>query len=423
MSSGFRGITGPLPHYSTDRLTTAPLRSGRSVLKVENGFLSEIDEKLPLGRHVRRVIQQIDAVKHFVMVVPVRTQEVVVGDPEGEIVVGAVKVVKAVGRPVGGLVGTVEAFYHLLVGPELSRDGIVVCKADDLSDVKPEGIAKASEELLSSQRVDRIAIGNEAELFRKFLKVPESHAHGHDAGTDGTVVGDAVTDDGTAESVHDEPDEGFNALDFNVGLVSGKGITGMVIEVVHERLDADGGGFAVVGDLLMGNGDPVKIMKSESGLTEGQPKVHMKRKTKGHDVSIVFTESEGRGVFRKRVELHPEEIHQELAVDVVELILVLSEILVQVRFIHLLQVVKVVGAFGIHALVDHEEPAVFLLHKGTATVRTAEVEGRESVSFIGRESGITDFTQKLTFGTVIPVKVDGRSQTSGAGAGLRNTGV
>ena len=41
MSRDFRGITGPLPHYSTVPLTTAPLRSrSRLFLHVQDGLLA-----------------------------------------------------------------------------------------------------------------------------------------------------------------------------------------------------------------------------------------------------------------------------------------------------------------------------------------------------------------------------------------------
>ena len=97
MSSGFRGITGPRPHYSTIRLTTGPLRSGNIVvLQVEDGFLTKIDEDLPFTRHVVSAVEKIDLVEDFKGTVPVRTEEVVVGDPESQVIVGAIKIVETV---------------------------------------------------------------------------------------------------------------------------------------------------------------------------------------------------------------------------------------------------------------------------------------------------------------------------------------
>lgn len=94
-----------------------------------------------------------------------------------------------------------------------------------------------------------------------------------------------------------------------------------------------------------------------------------------------------------------------------------------VRLIHLLQVVKVKGTFGIHTLVDHKKFPVLLLHKRMTAVRAAETEGRESVSFVGRESCSADFAPELTFGTVVFVKIDGRCLTPWTDTAFRDITV
>ena len=111
-----------------------------------------------------------------VVIVLVGAQKVVVGDPEGQVIVGTVDAVEAVGRPVGGLVGAVEAFDHLLEGTELFRHLVVIGEADDLGDGEPELFAKLMEELLGGQWVCAVAIGDEAEAFRELPEVSESHA-------------------------------------------------------------------------------------------------------------------------------------------------------------------------------------------------------------------------------------------------------
>ena len=63
-----------------------------------------------------------------------RSEEVVVSDPERKIEVGILVTVIAAGLAVRSLERAVESLYQLLERPELSRDFIVVGKADDLSD-------------------------------------------------------------------------------------------------------------------------------------------------------------------------------------------------------------------------------------------------------------------------------------------------
>ena len=63
------------------------------MLKVFDGLLAEIDEELPLGRHVFSLFQHLDPVEHLIAFFLVRTKEVVVGDPECDVVVRAIVVV------------------------------------------------------------------------------------------------------------------------------------------------------------------------------------------------------------------------------------------------------------------------------------------------------------------------------------------
>ena len=94
-----------------------------------------------------------------------RPQEVVVGNPEGEIVVGTIIVVKAVCRTIRGLVGTVEPLDHLLVRTKLRGDCIIVRKADDLGDLELELLTELMEKLLGGKRIGTIAVSDKAEVF------------------------------------------------------------------------------------------------------------------------------------------------------------------------------------------------------------------------------------------------------------------
>ena len=102
-----------------------------------------------------------------------------------------------------------------------------------------------------------------------------------------------------------------------------------------------------------------------------------------------------------------------------ELIFILAIILFEVFLIHVFQVVEVVGAFGIDALVDDKVFAVFFWNEGISTVRAPQLHGREA-AFSWREPGSTDLTEKLPFGAVILVKKRFRCVTAWTGAVIRN---
>lgn len=74
-----------------------------------------------------------------------------------------------------------------------------------------------------------------------------------------------------------------------------------------------------------------------------------------------------------------------------ELIFILAMIFGKILLVHFFEVVKIEGAFSIRAFMDHKVFTVFLMNKGMSTVRTAKVQGRETVPLILRESCIADF--------------------------------
>ena len=92
-------------------------------------------------------------------------------------------------------------------------------------------------------------------------QMPESHAHGKDARADTAVVGYLIADNGTAGSIHDEPDVSFDATDFDIGFISSKDTASFVVVMINKRFDTDSGSLAVVGDLLVGNADVIKVFQ------------------------------------------------------------------------------------------------------------------------------------------------------------------
>lgn len=60
--------------------------------------------------------------------------------------------------------------------------------------------------------------------------------------------------------------------------------------MVNKRLDADGGGLAVVGDLLMRDGNVIKIFECQRSLAQGKAKINMNCRAKRHDMGIKLAE-------------------------------------------------------------------------------------------------------------------------------------
>lgn len=95
----------------------------------------------------------------------------------------------------------------------------------------------------------------------------ESHPHSKNAGTYPTIIGNLIADDRTFGSVHDKPDIGFDTADFDIGFISSEHFSNIIVIVVYKRFYTDGGSFAVVGNLLMGDGDTVDIFESLYSFT------------------------------------------------------------------------------------------------------------------------------------------------------------
>ena len=183
----------------------------------------------------------------------------------------------------------------------LFGNSVVVGKSNDLSDLERKVFPELLYEFYCGERIGTVAIGDELKVLRQFCQSPEGHAQGEDAGADATVIGYLITDNGTAGGIHDEPDIGFDAADFDIGFVSNECISFLVGVLVDKGFDADSCGLTVVGDLLVGDADVIQILKSLGSLAQGQSEVDMESKAQGHDMCVVFTEFQGRGVLGEGV--------------------------------------------------------------------------------------------------------------------------
>ena len=302
-------------------------------------------------------------------------QEVVVGNPQRKVIVGAIVVVEPVRGSIGGLISAVEAFDHLLERTKFRGYGIIVRKADDLGDLKLEFLAKLMEELLCGKRIGAVAVSDETEVFREFFQMLEGHAHSHNARTDTAIIRYLIADHRPGRRIDDQPDVTFDAADFDVCLISSKGGSLLIRIGIDKGFDADGSGLAVIGDHLVGYGNAVDVLHGLCGFSERQTEIDVVGKTQRHDISVVFAEFQRGGVLRQGGDVHLEEVYRELTVDVMELIFVFAIVFIQIGPINFLQVVKVVGAFGIHALVDDEVLTILLTRQSMGAVRTFEGEG------------------------------------------------
>ena len=130
------------------------------------------------------------------------------------------------------------------------------------------------EELLGGKRIGAVAISNKKETFgQPVFKLFESHAHSHDAGAHPPVVGDPVAEDGAAGGIHDEPDKGMDTADPDICLIGDKSFARFIVVMVHKGLYADGSRLAVVGNLLVGHPETIKVHECLGRLPQGKAEV------------------------------------------------------------------------------------------------------------------------------------------------------
>ena len=80
-------------------------------------------------------------------------------------------------------------------------------------------------------------------------------------GCRGRHRGCLIPDNGTGCGIHNEPDIGFDAAGLDIGFIGSEHRPFFVGILIDERLDADSGGLAVVGDLLMGDADVIQVFQ------------------------------------------------------------------------------------------------------------------------------------------------------------------
>ena len=102
-----------------------------------------------------------------------------------------------------------------------------------------------------------------------------------------------------------------------------------------------------------------------------------------------------------------------------ELVFIFTVALFEVLFIYFFEFVKIIMAIWIYSFMNEEIFSVFLRDESVAAMRTSKFDGREA-TFIRREMGVTDFAEKLSFGTIILIKERFRSITTRTAAAVRD---
>ena len=342
-------------------------------LQFQNSLLSQVDQELPFARHRIGFIQQFDMVEDTVAVMFVGPQKVIIGDPQGDVIVGPVIVVVTAGNAVGSFKGPVQAFDQLFIRPEFCGDRIIIGKADDLGHFEVQWVIFSKTELLGGQGVGAVTVGNEAKVLWEFLYMAESHPHSKDAGTDAAVIRDLIADDGPGYRVHDEPYIPFDTADFDIGFICGENIMGFISIVVGKGFDDKGCRAGIVGDLLVGDPDAVKILKSLGRLAKRETEVYVHGQAEPHDMGIELFELQGRSILWKGIQIHGKEIPQELPIDVVELITGFSMFFRLVFLIHFFEVFAVIRTILVQTFVDPEELPVLDSSQGMTAVRAGKL--------------------------------------------------
>ena len=89
---------------------------------------------MPFAGHVVGTLEHFYFIEDFIACMLMWTQEIIVSDPECQIIVSIVDVVEPICMVVRSFISTVQSFNHLFEWTMFCRDSIVVGKSNDLSD-------------------------------------------------------------------------------------------------------------------------------------------------------------------------------------------------------------------------------------------------------------------------------------------------
>ena len=171
-------------------------------------------------------------------------------------------------------------------------------------------------------------------------------------------------------------------------------------------------------NVRVGHLEAVEIHEGLGRFPQGKPEIDVQGEAEPHDIGVIFAETQGRGVLRKALKGHPEEVDVEFPVDVMELVITFT---VRGIGIHFFEVVFVVGTFFVDAFPDNKEFPVFHRDESMSAERAAKLKRLVETVVLRGEHRAADLAQELAFGTIVAVEVLGRGVTAGASRIGRNT--
>ena len=105
---------------------------------------------------------------------------------------------------------------------------------------------------------------------------------------------------------------------------------------------------------------------------QGEGEVDVEGEAQGHDMRVEFGELQGRCMLWQGVKIHLKEVYCERTVDIVEFIFVFAIRPFQVFLIDLVEVMEIVRAFHVNALVDDEVLTILLVGQRITAVGAAQ---------------------------------------------------
>lgn len=116
--------------------------------------------------------------------------------------------------------------------------------------------------------------------------------------------------------VHDESNIGFYSADLNVSLISSQFVGRIVVIRVYKKFDDYSVCFGIVVDYGVGDIYTMNILQSLDGLAQREFEVYPIGKTQPYDIVIILFILERGCTFGKRAEVHVEDVHRELPLEI-----------------------------------------------------------------------------------------------------------
>lgn len=248
-------------------------------------------------------------------------QEVEPGDKEGDKDDGAINGFESVGFLIFFFEGSVEAFDELLEDAVLFGFGVEVFQADDFFVMQVEAILFCE---LMSELIDGVSVGDEEQMdeviFQEagmdFLDVLEESGP---CGLGVAVQADVLAGDELLFGDIGEDDIAPCSGDTDVGFVHDEVMVDVDGGFLGEGAESEGGGFDVVEDGLVGEGDGIEVEESLFGFSCGEAELDVEVEDQADDGEGVVDSGEVDGGHLWAVGFTAEQFEGRFPKDVTDL--------------------------------------------------------------------------------------------------------